>query len=53
MKTVIVCWKDHHLGLPPIKNLKDLYNLIFNGFLWTKEKEDRDEKVTITIETEE
>ena len=48
----IICYKDHHWRLRPIKNLNDLYSLIHDGYLWFKETEDRDEKVTITIEIE-
>jgi len=50
-RVIIVCWKDHRIGLD-IKNFHDLAIAIHSGFLWHKEDEEHDEKVTITIEVE-
>lgn len=54
MKYVIECWKDHHWAWDEkeIRTINDLYKLLHNGYLWHKEDDRHDEKVTITIETE-
>jgi len=54
MKYVIQAWKNHHFPWheKEIKILNDLYKLIDQGRIWYKETDEMDEKITITIETE-
>ncbi len=54
MKIVIEAWKDHHIRWVdnPKKNLYNLMNMIYNGELSWQKDSTHDEKVTITIETE-
>jgi hypothetical protein len=54
MKIEIIAWKNHHFPWDgkTIRNLNDLYSLICNGFIWHEETTRHDEKIKITIETE-
>ena len=45
----IIVWKDHHLGIAPIKTITDLYRLLTDGTFWNKATEERDEVVLIEI----
>jgi hypothetical protein len=55
MKVVIECWKDHHYQWTEkdLKTLNDLWTLIHLGYIWHCEDSTHDEKITITIKTEE
>ena len=55
MKFEIEAWKNHHFGWDEktFKTLTDLYKEIHEGFIWHRETLEHDEKIKITIETEE
>ncbi len=52
MKIEITCYKDHHVGFSNPMSLEKLNKAIQIGILSDIEDEEHDEKITITIETE-
>jgi hypothetical protein len=52
VKIVIQAWINHHFPFPGKLNLNDLYKYLLNGWIYWQEDREHDQKITITIETE-